>query len=149
MVTCYIKEHEVSVHIFYNDKQAALEKEAILKCVYEYEKTLRKLLGENKYLSEKDLKKYSKWFRFKTEPSAKIVYDFVKKTNVIEEELKKCGCFALLSSKKMEAKDALDIYMQTDGAEKLFKTQWTLTMLEYIQESHCRPRYSLHLLPLL
>ena len=64
MVTCCIKEHEVSVHMFYNDKQAAPEKEAILKCVCEY---------------ENDLKKYSKWFRFKTEPSTKIAYDFVRK----------------------------------------------------------------------
>ena len=149
MVTCYIEEHEVLVHMFYNDKQAALEKEAILKCVYEYEKTLRKFLDENKDLSENDLKKYSKWFRFKTESSTKIVYDFVKKINVIEEELKKCARFQLLPSKKMEPNAALDLYMQTDGPEKLFITQWTLTMLEYIQESHCRPRYSLHLLPLL
>lgn len=43
MVTCYIEEHEVSVHMFYNDKQAAPEKEAILKCVYEYEKTLKNI----------------------------------------------------------------------------------------------------------
>lgn len=151
MVTCYIGEHEVSgvtkkvklnesgkknvygyVHMFYSDKTASLEREAILQSVYEYEKSLRKLLDENKDLSEADLKKYSKWFRFKTEPSTKAVYDFVKKTSVIEEELKKCGYFTLLSSKKMEAKDALDIYSQRDGVEKLFRTLKTSMDFDHV-----------------
>lgn len=44
------------------------------------------------------------------------------------------GYFAILTSKKMEASEALDIYRDRDATGKMFralKSGWTLTTQEY------------------
>jgi hypothetical protein len=44
-----------------------------------------------------------------------------EKAEVIERELSLCGYFALITSAKMSAKEALDLYKGRDGHEKLFR----------------------------
>lgn len=45
----------------------------------------------------------------------------VSKASVIEEELKMCGYFCIITSAEMTAKEALDLYKSRDASEKLFK----------------------------
>ena len=40
---------------------------------------------------------------------------------VIREELDLCGYFAIISSEKMEAKEAIDLYKNRDASEKVFR----------------------------
>ena len=40
---------------------------------------------------------------------------------VIREELDLCGYFAIISSEKMEAKDAIGLYKNRDASEKVFR----------------------------
>ena len=51
--------------------------------------------------------------------SKKFVY-FEEKMNVIELELKLCGYFVIITSEKMTAKEAIEIYKGRDASEKLF-----------------------------
>ena len=58
----------------------------------------------------------------------KIITDNLKiakmdkeKTDVIEAELKMCGYFCIITSDKMTAKEALELYKSRDASEKLFK----------------------------
>jgi transposase len=45
----------------------------------------------------------------------------IEKASVIEEELKMCGYFCIITSAEMTAKEALDLYKSRDASEKLFK----------------------------
>lgn len=40
---------------------------------------------------------------------------------MIEEEIHLCGYFCIVTSKKMDAKDALELYKSRDSSEKLFR----------------------------
>ena len=55
----------------------------------------------------------------KESASKKFVY-FEEKMNVIELELKLCGYFVIITSEKMTAKEAIEIYKGRDASEKLF-----------------------------
>ena len=39
----------------------------------------------------------------------------------IQEEIRLCGYFCIITSKEMSAEDALELYKSRDGSEKLFK----------------------------
>lgn len=41
--------------------------------------------------------------------------------DVINEEIRLCGYFCLITSKKMTAKEALELYKSRDASEKLFR----------------------------
>ena len=60
----------------------------------------------------------------KKEASKKFVY-FEEKMPVIELELKLCGYFVIITSEKMTAKEALEIYKGRDASEKLFLSDKT------------------------
>ena len=44
-----------------------------------------------------------------------------ERTDVIDEEIRLCGYFVIITSKKMTAEEALDLYKSRDASEKLFK----------------------------
>jgi hypothetical protein len=45
----------------------------------------------------------------------------IEKAAIIEEEMKICGYFCIITSAEMTAKEALDLYKSRDASEKLFK----------------------------
>ena len=57
-------------------------------------------------------------------PQKKFVY-FEEKMQVIELELKLCGYFVIITSEKMTAKEALELYKGRDVSEKLFLSDKT------------------------
>lgn len=57
-------------------------------------------------------------------PARKFVF-FEEKMAVIELELKLCGYFVIITSEKMTAKEALEIYKGRDASEKLFLSDKT------------------------
>ena len=44
-----------------------------------------------------------------------------ERTQVISEELKLCGYFSIVTSERMTAKEAIDLYKSRDASEKLFR----------------------------
>ncbi len=60
----------------------------------------------------------------KEQASKKFVF-FEEKMHVIETELKLCGYFCIVTSEKMTAKEALEIYKGRDASEKLFLSDKT------------------------
>ncbi len=63
--------------------------------------------------------------REKQEQSSRKFVFFEEKMPVIELELKLCGYFAIVTSEKMKAKEALEIYKGRDASEKLFLSDKT------------------------
>ena len=45
----------------------------------------------------------------------------VEKARVIENEIELCGYFCIITSEKMTAKEAIDLYKSRDASEKLFR----------------------------
>lgn len=131
---CYIRNHEVSgitekvkvgncayyVHVYYDDGRASVEKREYLNTVAVLEEELEKKLEERKWTKEQ-LKKYEKLFRMRYDSNG-ILLSYSRKEKVISEKLNGMGYFAVLTSKKMEASEALDIYRDRDAIEKMFRT---------------------------
>lgn len=70
-------------------------------------------------------KSYEKYFSLEYCHEAKEDQCFVcgiEKTSVIDAELELCGYFCIITSEKMSAKEALELYKSRDGSEKLFKS---------------------------
>ena len=44
-----------------------------------------------------------------------------EKTDVIDEEISLCGYFVIITSEKMTAAEAIDLYKSRDASEKLFR----------------------------
>ena len=130
---CYIRNHEVSgitervkigdnsyyVHVYYDDFRASAEKREYLNAVGAMEEELEKKLEEKKWTKEQ-LKKYEKEFRMRYD-SHGILLSCSRKDKVITEKLEGMGYFAILTSRKMEASEALDIYRDRDSIEKMFR----------------------------
>ena len=130
---CYIRNHEVSgitervkvgkysyyVHVYYDDFRASSEKREYLNTVARMEEELEKKLEEKKWTKEQ-LKKYEKEFRMRYDNQG-ILLSCSRKDKAITEKMNGLGYFVILTSKKMEAAEALDIYRDRDSIEKMFR----------------------------
>ena len=74
---------------------------------------------------EKKEKKDNKKEEDKPKQTAKKFVFYQEKIDVIELELKLCGYFCIVTSDKMTAKEALEIYKGRDASEKLFLSDKT------------------------
>lgn len=114
-------EKERYFHIFYNDRKRSSEHEAIeakidrmAECLHKHEGTKYEIKGSGfaKYF---DLIYYNKGKK-----DEKFMYGR-ELCDVINEEIRLCGYFVIITSKKMTAAQALELYKSRDASEKLFR----------------------------
>lgn len=113
-------EKERYFHIFYNDRKKSSEREAVeakidrMSMFLQSHEGTKLELGANfrKYF---DLIYYHKGQEDEKFECARELYD------VIDEEIRLCGYFVIITSEKMTAEDALNLYKSRDASEKLFK----------------------------
>jgi transposase len=93
----------------------------------EHEKVEAKIDRMARYLDSIKGKKvsvgegYKQYFNLEIyEPDGTFLYAR-EKTEVIQQEIDLCGYFVIVTSKKMSAKDALELYKSRDASEKLFR----------------------------
>lgn len=67
-------------------------------------------------------KKYEHYYKitYHEKDGKRKFYGYKEREDVIEKEMKLCGYFAIVTSKKMTASDALLLYKSRDASEKLF-----------------------------
>lgn len=108
-------------HIFYNDRKRSSEHEAIeakidrmAECLHKHEGTKYEIKGSGfaKYF---DLIYYNKGKK-----DEKFMYGR-ELCDVINEEIRLCGYFVIITSEKMTAAQALELYKSRDASEKLFR----------------------------
>ena len=114
-------EKEHYFHIFYNDRKRSSEHEAIeakidrmAECLHKHEGTKYEIKGSGfaKYF---DLIYYNKGKK-----DEKFMYGR-ELCDVINEEIRLCGYFVIITSEKMTAAQALELYKSRDASEKLFR----------------------------
>lgn len=114
-------EKERYFHIFYNDRKRSSEHEAIeakidrmAECLHKHEGTKYEIKGSGfaKYF---DLIYYNKGKK-----DEKFMYGR-ELCDVINEEIRLCSYFVIITSEKMTAAQALELYKSRDASEKLFR----------------------------
>lgn len=107
-------------HLFYSSQKHASEQELLEAKIDRMQKNLKKVYGK---VSEMD-RSYTHYFKpiyYHEGEEDQILQLAQEKSEVIEEEIHLCGYFCIITSKKMSAKEALELYKSRDESEKLFK----------------------------
>lgn len=103
-------------HIYYSDTRAAAEHEKTESKIERMKKYLDSIKGKTVTISEG----YKEYFHLEIyEPDGTFLYAR-EKTEVVQREIDLGGYFVIVTSKKMTAKDALELYKSRDASEKLF-----------------------------
>lgn len=103
------------VHIYYNEKRAAKEREDIEDKIYNLEKFYKRFIGTKDEL-------YGAEKYFKVERDKKnVIAAILPKNKTIQEEKKLCGYFTIITSNKMTASEAISLYKSRDTSEKIFR----------------------------
>lgn len=117
----YSDEKDRYLHIYYSYGKAASERSELESKIDKIAAYLKKLEG----MQVKVDKSYEKYFSLEYYHEGQDDECFVcgiEKSSVIEEELKMCGYFCIITSEDMTAKEALELYKSRDASEKLFKS---------------------------
>lgn len=101
-------------HLFHSSAREATERESLKGKLERMEDALVKSQGKEHTMSAEYARYYEAFYDGETFLFAR------EKADVVERELKLCGYFAIVTSEKMTAKEALLLYKSRDASEKLF-----------------------------
>jgi transposase len=109
-------EKERYFHIYYSAYKASYERNSVEERMGRLEKILEKNRG-SVYEPGKVMQNYYDMI-FDRDG---VIVGYREKHEVVEKELKACGYYVIVTSKKMTAKEAIGIYKSRDASEKLFR----------------------------
>lgn len=104
-------------HLYYNSARASSEKREIEAKITEMKRFLMNHKNEKRTFGPA----YEKYFILHYDTDGETFLFPEDKTQVVSDELKLCGYFAIVTSEKMSAKDAISLYKSRDTSEKLFR----------------------------
>lgn len=132
----YIEEHELYgitlekevitkgkkyIHVYYNGIQAEKEKVQFYNRLNKMYQSLQDKV-DAKLQRKEDVKSYETYFKVKFDDNGYFL-NYQRRDNKIREAISKLGYFIIITSKKMSAKEALDIYSNRDSVEKVFRME--------------------------
>lgn len=107
-------------HIYYSDYRKAKERAGLNSDIRDQKEYLESVKGTNAKIDSR----YTEYFDliYYHEGKKDQVLQLVReKQDVISQAIKLCGYFCIITSSKMSAADALDLYKSRDASEKLFR----------------------------
>jgi transposase len=110
-------ETERYFHLYYSSPKECAEREIVELNVERIAKFLKKQEGK----AAATCAGCGKYFDLFIDEKDGIFLFAREKTGVIEKEIGLCGYFAIVTSAKMTAKEALSLYKSRDASEKLFR----------------------------
>ena len=113
-------EKERYFHIYYDDGKKAGEREKLESKIDLMGKKLKECRGEPIHPGGDYKKYFDLIFRHEGLEDEKFMATS-EKTDIINREIKLCGYFAIVTSDKMTAEEALMLYKSRDGSEKTFR----------------------------
>ena len=108
------------IHIFFNPSKQAAERELLEQKIEKYRVFLEKHINTDTKFG----KGYHDYFTLKYDKKG-ILYSVQERADVIEQELRLCGYFCIVTSEEMKASQALIQYKGRDISEKLFSSDKT------------------------
>ena len=135
--TNYIEEHELYgmtlekdlfgtgkteyVHVYYNGVQAEKDK-IIINGRYKKMDEIMEGKVQRKTQRKEDVKAYEGYYKVKFDDNG-YLFAYQRKEKKIKEMVNKVGYFVIVTSKKMDAAEALSIYRDRDAVEKTFRME--------------------------
>lgn len=113
-------DRERSIHIYFNDSKKKAERENFEDKIDRMGKKLKECMGESIHPGG-DYKKYFDLVFWHPGLEDEKFMSGIELADVINEEIKLCGYFVIVTSAKMTAEEALNLYKSRDGSEKLFR----------------------------
>lgn len=107
-------------HIFYDDGKKAAERERFEEKIDRMGRKLRECMGEPIHPGGEYRKYFDLIFWHEGEEDEKFMLG-KEKTDVINRQIQLCGYFAIITSAKMTAEEALLLYKSRDASEKTFR----------------------------
>ncbi len=122
-------------HIFYDDGRKAAEREKLEYKIDRMEKKLKECMGEPIHPGG-DYQKYFDLIFWHPGQADEKFMSGMERIDVINKEIQLCGYFAIVTSEKMTAEEALTLYKSRDDSEKTFRADKS-----YLG-AHCERVYS-------
>lgn len=104
-------------HLYYSDQKACAEKEQLEAYLERMKKCLDQWKGQVKEIADG----FSRYYNLEIYDKDGMFLFATEKQDVIIEERKLCGYFVIVTSEKMTAREALELYKGRDVSEKLFR----------------------------
>ena len=105
-------------HLYYKSARANAERTQLENLLLRMAETMDKGKGRNIEFG----KSYEHYYEltYHEKNGVRKFYGYKEREDVIEKELELCGYFAIVTSERMSAEDALLLYKNRDSSEKLF-----------------------------
>ena len=113
-------EKERYFHLYYSSIKHANEQEQLETKIDRQKKSLKKCFGKVREM-DKSFGHYFTPIYYHEGKEDQLLQAVQEKKDVIQEEIRLCGYFCIITSKAMSAKDALVLYKSRDESEKLFR----------------------------
>ncbi len=110
-------EKERYLHVYHSSFKESVEREAIESKIENMKEYLNGYSGEVKEFGSR----FEEYFELYFDKKKKTFMFPVEKASVIESEMSLCGYFVIVTSEKMTATEAIDLYKSRDTSEKLFR----------------------------
>ncbi len=107
-------------HIFYDDGKKAAEREKFESKIDRMGKKLKECMGEPIHPGG-EYKEYFQLVFWHEGLEDEKFMSGLEKTDVINQAIKLCGYFVIVTSENMTAKEALELYKSRDDSEKTFR----------------------------
>ncbi len=107
-------------HLYYSSLKHAKEQESLENKIDRMKKNLEKVCGKVCKM-ERSYEHYFKPIYFHEGQEDQILQGVMEREDVIQEEIRLCGYFCIITSEEMSAKEALELYKSRDASEKLFR----------------------------
>jgi len=113
-------ENERYFHLYYSSRKNASEREHLEARIDRMAGYLKKQCGKAVRISE-EFNRYFDLIYYHEGQDDEVFMMGRERVDVISRELRLCGYFCMITSAKMTAKEALELYKSRDASEKLFR----------------------------
>lgn len=107
-------------HIYYSSSKYASERETVERKIDNLAKSLEKVKGQPVRVDKSFSRYFDLIYYHEGKEDERFMYG-KERTDVIDRDISLCGYFVIITSKKMTAKQALELYKSRDASEKMFK----------------------------
>lgn len=107
-------------HLYFSSSKHAAEQEALETKLDRMKKSLEKVCGKAGKIEHRYEHYFEPVYYHEGQPD-QILQTVRERDEIIREEIRLCGYFGIITSEKMSAEEALELYKSRDASEKLFR----------------------------